>query len=134
MTGTLEQFFIEKAPVREVVAVAGKAFIGLGGSGGPPGSVHVERLTLLAVDSTCVVLAITDQLVLACARRLDALVGVAVALASASNREVRDCVEIGAQDTKVVENFVAESVHSDQYDLYFGRSNPFLQIQSSSIK
>ena len=92
----LVELGVEETAVGEAVAAAGQALVGLRGGGWSPGSVHVERRALLAVDARRVVLTVADQLLLAPTRRLHALVGMAVALASAAHRKVADGVEVGA--------------------------------------
>lgn len=51
---------VENASLREAITLARRTRVGLRGGGGTPRSIHVERLTLLAVHAGCVVLAVAN--------------------------------------------------------------------------
>lgn len=85
VTGLLVELLVEDAPIREVAAVARQALVCVDGVRCAPRSVHVEGLAAVAVRARGVVLAVADQLLSALAGGLDALAGVAVALAPECN-------------------------------------------------
>lgn len=123
----LVQVLVEVAAGGEPVAVASFALVGVQRGGAAPGRVVVEGQAYIAVRAVRVVLALA--LAPEAARgRLPALGRVSVALAPRPHGEVRDGVEIGAQDLSVAEVLVSEGVHAVQGDPEVGGGDPFLQL------
>lgn len=62
VTGLRVEFLVEDASIREAIALARHTLVGLRGGGGAPRPIHIEGLTLLAVDAGGVVLTVADLL------------------------------------------------------------------------
>lgn len=129
VTRLVVQVLVEVAAVGVAVAVAGLALVGIRRRGTCPGSVVIKWQALVAVVPRRVVLAAAHELDLASQpRRSHALGGVAVALASATDGEISDGVEVGLEYPRITEHLVSEGVEAVEHNADgFGR-DPVLQL------
>jgi hypothetical protein len=131
MSCQVVQVSVEEALDRISVAVTGFALVGTLVSRTTPRSVVVERQTLLAVRSIGEMLALADLDSLPVeSGAVNALVGVTVTLATGTDGDISDGVEVRPQDLLVTEQFVTEGVEAIQRDSDVCSGDPLVKFDA----
>lgn len=131
VTGQVVEVSVKVAFVRVAVAVAWFAFVSVLGCGTSPRGVVVERQTFFAIGAVSVVFALANLPPFAmesCA--VNALVSVTVALATGTNCNVSDGIEVRPEYLLVAEQFVTECVEAIQDDSDVGGGDPLLEFNA----